>query len=337
MNSEIQKPKNPRKLLIQTLLILVFLSIYFGYAYVSIQMQSGPVDYETFMRIGDDFLQGKPVYTENSFYPMPYVGVFSIFSQLPFSISFLIWVFVPVLFALIISDWSPLILLFAPLFGHFAGGQTAFFALAGFWGYRKNQNAAWSGVWLALLLIKPQLAIATLLWVSWKWLQQIIKERKIPIQALVFLGSITLIFLPWFFVNPNWFSEWIGNPRSLRLRAMAAIFPRLTMYLNLSPIIFWGILGIITLFLLYLIIKTKKISLDRVVLISFMVLPILHDYDLIQIIPILDNRKKRIVAVVSSIPLWVTILFAYNNDHAWITAALIAPILLVYSFFLKKT
>ena len=136
-------------------------------------MKSGPVDYETFMRIGRNFLSGQPVYGENSFYPMPYVGVFSVFSQLPFSISFLIWVFVPVIFALIISDWSPLIFLFAPLFGHFVGGQTAFFAMIGLWGFRKNQNSIWSGIWLALLLLKPQLAIAPLLWVGWLWLQKI--------------------------------------------------------------------------------------------------------------------------------------------------------------------
>ena len=210
------------------------------------------------MRIGRNFLSGQPVYGENSFYPMPYVGIFTIFSELPFTLSFLIWVFIPVLFALYISDWSPLILLFAPLFGHFAGGQTAFFALVGFWGYRRNQNAAWSGIWLALLLLKPQLAIATLLWAGWKWFQQMIKERKIPLQAYVFFGTTILLFLPWFFVNPKWFLEWIANPRSLRLRAMATIFPRLMMYLNLSPFVFWGILGIITLLLVICLVQDKK-------------------------------------------------------------------------------
>ena len=152
----------------------------------------------------------------------------------------------------------------------------------------------------------------------------------------MFFGSTILIFLPWFFVNPNWFIQWISNPRSLRLRAMAGIFPRLMMYLRLPTMAYWGILGIITLLLVFLLFKTKKISLDHFVLIGFMVLPILHDYDLIQIIPILDNRKKRLVAVLASIPLWLTILFAYDNDHAWITASLIAPILLVFSLIKRN-
>lgn len=66
------------------------------------------------------------------------------------------------------------------------------------------------------------------------------------------------------------------------------------------------------------------------VLLSFIVLPFLHDYDLTQLIPLLDDKKRRIWGLTSSIPLWFTICFAYNNDHFWYTATLISPILVYY-------
>ena len=36
-----------------------------------------PNDYAVFMRIGRALLAGEPVYTENSYYPLPYVAIFS--------------------------------------------------------------------------------------------------------------------------------------------------------------------------------------------------------------------------------------------------------------------
>jgi len=252
---------------------------------------------------------------------MPYVGIFAIFSLLPFSISFLLWVFIPVFCALAITGWSPLILLFAPLFGHFLGGQTAVFGMMGLWGYRKFSTSKWAGIWLSLLLLKPQLAIAPLGWVTYKWIKQFFTDKKIPDQLIVFLTSTLIIFLPWFIYNPTWLSNWLANPRNLRLRAMASIIPR---SLTIATII---------LLLLWLI-KIRKLTFDNLILLSFITLPFLHDYDLIQLIPLLDSHKKKVWAVISSLPLWFTIFLAYNNDQAWFTATLISPIL--FYFFNKE-
>lgn len=193
--------------IISIFLLLIILSFYAFYAAVVLNIGTGPIDYETFMQIGQNLIEGKQIYGENSFYPLPFVGIFAIFSQLPFWISFLFWVFIPIFIVLIISGWSHLILLFAPLFGHFLGGQTAIFGMLGVWGYRKNQMSKWSGIWLSLLLLKPQLAIAPLGWVTYKWTKQFISEKKIPDQFFVFIISTLMIFLPWFFYKPTWISE----------------------------------------------------------------------------------------------------------------------------------
>ena len=300
-----------------------------------LELETGPIDYETFMQIGRNFLENKSVYGENSFYPMPYVGIFSLFSQIPFEISFLIWVFLPVIFALFISNLSPWILLFAPLFSHFTGGQTAIFGMLGLWGYRKNQQSLWGGVWLSLLLIKPQLAIAPLAWAGYLWVKDFLVNKKVPRQMIVFICSACIIFLPWFAFNSSWLSEWLSNPRSLRLRAMAGLIPRLMMYLNIPTIVFWIIIGLLIILTCIWVIRKKKMDLDIAVLLSFILLPIVHDYDLIQIIPLLNNSKRRIVAFFCSIPLWLTILFAYSNDHAWMSAAVIAPVLFWFIFAKK--
>lgn len=319
-----------RKKIIGSISIFFILIIYFAYAFIAIEIKQGPVDFETFMEIGRNLLHGNPIYTENSYYPMPFVGIFSIFSLIPFPFSFLIWEFLPVLFALIISGWSPVILLFAPLFAHFAGGQTALFGMLGLWGYRKNQKSKWAGVWLAILLLKPQLAIAPIVWASYGWVKEFLKSKKISSQMIVFLVSSLLIFLPWFFIYPTWLSDWLANPRSLRLRAMAGLAPRLLMYFGFPNWIYAIILVCLLITLVYILKRRNAINLDSAVLLSFIILPVVHDYDLIQIIPILDDGKKQIVAFLSSIPLWLTIFFAYRNDHAWITASIIAPILMIY-------
>jgi hypothetical protein len=310
-------------------LLLIILSFYSLYFIFVINIGIGPIDYETFMQIGHNLIEGKHIYGENSYYPMPYVGIFAIFSQLPFSLSFLFWVFIPVFCALVISGWSPLILLFAPLLGHFLGGQTAIFGMLGLWGYRKNHMSKWAGIWLSLLLLKPQLAIAPLGWITYKWVKQFISEKKIPDQLIIFLISTSIIFLPWFIHNPKWVLEWLANPRNLGSRAMAGIIPRTLMYLKLHPIIFWLLILIITASIIYVMYKKRQVNFDKIILLSFVIFPLLNDYDLIQLIPLLDNQKKQVWAFMSSIPLWFTIFFAYNNDHAWFTATLIAPALLI--------
>lgn len=132
------------------------------------------------------------------------------------------------------------------------------------------------------------------------------------------------------FFNPEWVNEWLANPRNIRLRGMASIVPRTFSYFNLHPIIFWLFLILITICLIYWLFKKELLNLDMMVLLSFIVLPFLHDYDLTQLIPLLDDKKRRIWGLTSSIPLWFTICFAYNNDHFWYTATLISPILVYY-------
>jgi hypothetical protein len=71
------------------------------------------------------------------------------------------------------------------------------------------------------------------------------------------------------------------------------------------------------------------------VLWSFVVSPLVHDYDLIQLLPLLETPVLQWVAVLLSIPGLVVILTAYGNDAAWYAFTVIAPGLL-WAFLKRK-
>src|SRR5579859_7455171 len=154
--------------------IPILLIPYALYLYFIIRVDRGAVDYETFMAIGQRLLHGQSVWLESSYYPIPFVIIFAFLSMLPRALSMLIWHAGPVLIALAIMDWDPLVLLFGPLYGNMVGGQSAVFAMLGLWGYRKRINDDdWrAGFWLGILLLKPHLGIFLILWACLQWFNQ---------------------------------------------------------------------------------------------------------------------------------------------------------------------
>jgi hypothetical protein len=310
-------------------LILLF-GPYLLYIRFIIRADQGPVDYETFMSIGGRLLSGGVVYGENSYYPMPYVMLFALFSWLPRPLSMVLWLLGPVVAALAITRGNPLVLLFAPLFGHFAGGQSAVFGMLGLWGYRKfNQtDRTAGGVFLALTLLKPQLGIIPLAFAAWQWWQVLRGQRRIPRQAWAWAVSMLVLYLPGFLVMPDWPLRWLSTPRPLFERALSGFVPRSLLYV-LSPegTAFWVTLAVIAALLLYAAwrLHRKTLTLDLAVAWSFVVSPLVHDYDLIQLIPLLDRPFIMKIAVLLSIPGWLVILFAYTNNTAWYAFTIIAP------------
>ena len=326
------------KNIIRIVSLTILLIFYLGYVIFIIQMDQGPVDYETFMEIGGRFTSGEPVYGENSYYPMPYVMIFGFFAGLPRPLSMSLWLLLPIVAALIITNWNPWVLIFAPLFGHFVGGQSALFGMLGFWGYHKEQNLKKldGGLWLALTLLKPQLGLVPTLFAIYKWWQQWKEDRRIPRHAIGFLVGVVIIFLPSFILDPGWISDWLATPRPLALRAMAGLVPRGLAWLTGSGWIFWAIWLVISAGLVFVLHRKGGLTLKRWMLWYFIVSPLVHDYDVIQLIPLIEISKTRKLAVFLSIPLWVVIFFFYSNDIAWFAVTLIAPGLLLYDMVDKN-
>ena len=290
------------------------------------------------MNIGGRFVAGTEVYGENSYYPLPYVMVFALYSLLPRTISIILWFLAPVLLALIITNWDPLILLFAPVFGHFVGGQSAIFGLLGIWGYRRFQDPdnALGGVFLAITLLKPQLGIVPVGYAIYLWVKEFLRDRRIPIQAWVWATGTIALYLPSFIIMPDWPVKWLSFPRPLSDRALSGLIPRSILFLFPdNRIAYWSTWVVLALASFYLVwtVTRRRISLDTSVLWGFVVSPLAHDYDLIQVIPGLDTHRRRTIAALVSLPGWIVILFYYSNDTAWFLFALIAPCLLVYNLY----
>jgi hypothetical protein len=312
--------------------IFVFLLLVPYLLYVSfiIKTDRGPVDYETFMDIGHRLLTKSEIYGVNSYYPMPYVIVFALFSWLPRPVSIAIWLLAPVICALFITGANPLALLFAPLFGHFVGGQSAIFGMLGLWGYRRSIDTSdpVGGLFLGLTMFKPQLGIVPLVYAMMQWLKAVRTQKRIPQQAWTFIITILVLYLPGFFFIPDWPYQWLSHPRPLFERAMSGFIPRTLLYI-ISPqtITYWIIViiagGLLLLGIWFL--NGKVVDLDLAVMWSFIVSPLVHDYDLIQLIPLLDKPYRLATAILFSIPGWLVILFAYSSNIAWYAFSIIAP------------
>ncbi len=318
-------------------MLLLYVSaalLYLAYfAFILSTGQTG-IDYDTFMRIGDRFRADEPIWTENSYYPLPYVIIFGWFSALPVPVSILLWHLVPVLAALWIARGRPWPLLFAPLFAHLVGGQTAVFAMVGLHVYYRYHQDWRGGIGLALLLLKPQLGLFVLLWAGIEWLRELVARRRITPQALVFAALGLLLIAPTFLIIPDWVSQWLSQARPLFIRAMAAFIPRsILLLVPEGGAVYWGLLALLGGLLLGLVwwLAGRRLSLDHYLLTSFIINPFVHDYDLIQLIPLLHQPSLQRTAIVASIPTWLVIALAYGVDSAWFVVTLIVPCVLAVS------
>ena len=127
---------------------------------------------------------------------------------------------------------------------------------------------------------------------------------------------------------PDWPSRWLSHPRPLFDRAMAGFIPRTLLYIVSSQTLaYWIILSLTGMLLLLGIwlLNRKVITLDLAVLWGFVTSPLVHDYDLIQLVPLLDKPVLSVIAVLLSIPGWFVILFAYSSNSAWYAFTMIAP------------
>ena len=126
--------------------------------------------------------------------------------------------------------------------------------------------------------------------------------------------------------------SWLHTPRPLFERALAGLVPRALLYITPSTSwIFWVILGMLAIGSFYLIWRKNnfQMNFDLFLATSFVINPLVHDYDLIQLIPILCSKRLRNAMLLISIPGWLVILFAYDWDPAWFVFTLI-PLVAVW-------
>lgn len=315
---------------VRTVLPWLALAPYILYGAYIIRGGRGPIDFETFMSIGARFASGLDPYAPNSYYPLPFVFLFAILSLLPRPIAMAIWFFGPLAAILMAANWRPWVLLFAPVFAHFVGGQADIFAVLGLWGFSTNARGL-AGAWLALTLLKPQLALVPVAYAGVRWVLTIRATRTTPKELKQFLLFAAILFVPSFFLRPDWPIRWLSYPRPLFERAMSGFVPRTLLTSGVHPsAAYWLILILSASLLLFLVwrIARRRLTLALTVAWGFVVNPLVHDYDLVQMVPVLGTPREQVAAILSSIPGWLVIIFMYGNDKAWFALSFIAPVLL---------
>lgn len=112
---------------------------------------------------------------------------------------------------------------------------------------------------------------------------------------------------------------------------MSGFLPRtLLFFLSPQTVLYWFVLLFVGGLLLWLVwvLNHQQMSFDLLVLWSFVVNPLVHDYDLVQLVPLLEKPHLLRPALWLSVPGWLVIFFAYGNDIAWYVFTTIAPGLL---------
>lgn len=322
--------------------VSLLLLLYVTYLYFMVVSQQGAVDYETFMDIGERFLAGESIWTENSYYPLPYVMIFGVFAALPPAVSIILWHFPLIILVLLIVKGNPLGLVFGPVFAHFTGGQTSVPGLLGFWQYYRSHLHIddWrGGAWLSLTMIKPQLAIAPVMWAAYQWWQYWRREKRVSRQMLGFIGGTLLIYVPAFLIMPSWVSQWLASPREIKTRAVGTIVPRILFsVLELPAPVAFLLLAIsaVVLFVVIRRLNNNRMPLDVFFLYTLLVNPFIHDYDLILLLPVAASGLLLNVAVMASIPTWLVIFFAYEVDAAWGVVTIIPVLVLIARLYLNR-
>jgi hypothetical protein len=301
---------------------LLVAPVYAAYLVFILTQQQAGVDYHTFVLIGQRFLDGYNVYTfDNSYYPLPYVMIFAVLAALPSVISIALWHMVPLVAVLMAARWQAWPLLFAPVFAHFVGGQTSVVGLLAVYGFLRYRDEWYGGAWLAVAMLKPQLALLPLLWCALDWWPRL-RHRQIPPQAAAFVIVTGLIYLPSLIIAPTWPLDWLSASRPLFERAMAGFVPRtLVILMGTGPWMWLAWAGVTLPALLFLL--RRRPDFATFLLVGSVFHPLIHDYDLIQLVPVLNTPHLQRAALLASVPTWVVIVFAYGNDRAWYVVTLI--------------
>jgi hypothetical protein len=254
-------------------------------------------DYHMFRQIGHDILAGKSAYHSGRlYYPLPTaIFVFVPLALLPEEAKWL-WVAAPVIVLFLVlgrdAVWA---LPFVPLLVHTKWGQITG-VLAIFYVWLKSENKWLSGASAALFCLKPHVAAIPVLWVLSRWCRERDKERLVA-----FLGTLALLVLPAFWLEPDWPLKWLGNARPFQANVAPSLWGLL-----------WGLSSIrdrpslwFSAFLLgaavsgwwFIWRRRQEMDADRINTWAFVVNPLLFVYDQVLLLSSLKGKRNAVIMV----------------------------------------
>jgi len=329
-------------LLLNTLLIVIGVGLLLSYVGLSLTIADAyPYDYGILLSGTQAFCQPELAFEYNSLwlYPAPFYSTMCLPLGLSPPLTLVLWMLIPFFLVLILSGRRGLILLFPPFFIHMLLGQSTWLLLPLFayavW-IDDKQVRWWHGILGALVVFKPHIGGLALVWLLYH------HRRRIGF-VLTSIISIILVLIPAFVMLPSWLFDWLGNGRSFKLVSMANIgvipvnllgvgvdaenalasAPALSDQLIIYG--FGAICAIILLVLLYW--RRGTLTWYDWVLVFCLANPLIHDYDLIILIPFIGLFPFRLkLAMLVAIPVW-----AYAMVTGMYHASILITIVLLMS------
>lgn len=328
---------------INTLGLIGVIALYIAFIIVSFQTYP-PYDYSLLMRGADSFCYNPSQFVYgrlyDNYYPAPFYTTFCVPLRLAPDVLRFLWLVVPFVLVLVLSGWRAAVFASPALFILFLLGQSTWILLPLYMlGVHYSEGGrvrAWHGWLLGLAVLKPHIALPAALYLLWHWRRQ----RWALVWAVV---SVTIITLPSFFIMPNWPIQWLSNTRGFEPINLASIafLPRNGLGLSAIPstseqVLVWLFCIAIALVLYRLLLwRRKQVIWYDLVLIYFLTLPLINDYDLVVLLPFIGDRPRRLLlSNTAGILAWIIVAFTFVNlDKArWSMSFFITFILLVVRF-----
>ena len=259
-----------------------------------------PNDYGIYVQWGMAERLGSGTYTFAlpNYYPRPTtLWIFVPLSILPNWFA-LLWTIVPLFFTLWLFKRPGVILwLYYPMLVQAATGQMdGWLLLPILW---LVENRPWfAGIGAALVLFKPQLGFATVLFALIFWF-----FKKDVRNLAAFASALCVLYLPAFITNPLWLPEMIDN---MQVRANESILPT-----RGASLWAWAWHGGITLWLLPIVITVALVLVvyaffvrgkrfQAVQLLGLLIMPVLYASNFVTIIPLVKSSRQIVILTLAS-------------------------------------
>lgn len=305
--------------ILNTILIVFGISLLLAYVGASLTLEDAyPYDYGILVSGTEVFCFQPDQFDYNPLwlYPAPFYSAMCLPIAVSPIITLILWMIVPFLMVLVLAGRRAVILIFPPFVLHMILGQSTWLVLPLFayalWSNEKSVRW-WHGIITLLVVFKPHIGGLAVVWLWYHYRHR----RGFIITSFL---SIVTVVIPAFLMQPTWLVDWLGNGRSFKLSSMAnlGIIPVDLLglggeeVLELAPTLsdqlpvylFGGVLAIVLLCVVYR--QRGTLTLYDWVLAFCLSNPLLHDYDLIILIPFIGLFPRRLLlGLTTGIIVWI--------------------------------
>lgn len=286
---------------------------------------------------------GREVLPQLSFYPATFYVAFCALAHHAPALNLLLWMLLPLVTAFMLSGGRAAILAYPPLFLLILLGQSTTWVmlmLVLIAHYEQGGKVrAWHGIAVASFFFKPHLAALGLLYLLWRW-------RKSPATLAVALGMALALLIPAFAYLPSWVGEWLAQGRrGFEIGSMVSVAGWWVRMFNLPfapsasvQLLVWGISAGVAVGLLGLAYwRRGKLEFYDWLLVLCLTLPLIHDYDLVILLPFIALRPRLLlVALVCGALAWLFAMFSRQPDGLGMFSACWTMSFMLYAVRLLK-